>query len=80
MKINQTNAFPLTLSRVGESVKLVNVNASSKVVQRLAALGMTPGVTMTVVQDNGGSIVLALRGSRLALGRQLTQRVFVEPM
>lgn len=48
------------------------------VVHRLVELGLTPGTRVRVVQDAGGPMLLSVRGSRVALGRDLAERVWVE--
>ena len=48
------------------------------VVHRLLELGLTPGTRVRVVQDAGGPMLLSVRGSRVALGRDLTARVWFE--
>lgn len=48
------------------------------VVHRLLELGLTPGVELRVVQDNGGPMLVSVRGSRVALGRDLTDNLWVE--
>ena len=47
-------------------------------VHRLIELGLTPGTSVRVVQDTGGPMLLSVRGSRVALGRDLAERVWVE--
>jgi DtxR family Mn-dependent transcriptional regulator len=46
-------------------------------VRRLTELGLTPGVELQVVQD-GGPMLVSVRGSRVALGRELADNVWVE--
>jgi Fe2+ transport system protein FeoA len=48
------------------------------VVLRLRELGLTPGVQVRVVQDTGGPMLVSVRGSRVALGRDLTRNIWVE--
>ena len=62
----------------GERVRLLKVNAGEGLSSRLCAMGLTPGVEMTVIQDAGGPLLLSVRDSRLALGRGMAQRIDVE--
>jgi len=48
------------------------------VVHRLRELGLTPGTEIRVVQDAGGPMLLSVRGSRVALGRDLAEKIWVE--
>jgi len=48
--------------------------------KRLTDMGLTPGVTVTVVKSAPflGPVEITVRGSRLALGRGMANRIFVE--
>ena len=48
--------------------------------KRLMDMGLTPGTRVTVVKSCPfrGPVEIAVRGSRLALGRGMADRVFVE--
>lgn len=48
------------------------------VVHRLLEMGLTPGTPVRVVQDAGGPMLVSVRGSRVALGRDLAARMWVE--
>jgi ferrous iron transport protein A len=72
---------PLTLVEPGERVRLVGVRGCRNASHRLAELGLTPGVELEVLRKgNGGPLLLAVRDSRLALGRRMAQRVIVVPV
>lgn len=62
---------------IGQPMRLVAVRADHKVVHRLAELGLTPGVAVVVVQATGGSFLVAVRGARLAIGRELAEQMAV---
>ncbi|MGB9723805.1 MAG: FeoA family protein [Chloroflexia bacterium] len=48
-------------------------------VSRMAALGFTPGATVTMVQNFGrGPMIVLVRGARVALGRGEGQKVLVQ--
>ena len=59
-------------------VRLLKINAGEGLAGRLSALGLTPGVELTVIQDAGGPLLLSVRDSRLAVGRGLAQKIVVE--
>lgn len=48
--------------------------------KRLMDMGLTPGTTITVVKSAPfrGPLEVSVRGSRLALGRGMAERIFVE--
>lgn len=72
-----TGTFPLAMVGVGEEVRFEKACCGEKLMHRLTALGLTPGVTMKVVQDTGGPLLLSVRDSRIALGRGMAQKVMV---
>ena len=52
--------------------------AGRGIVARLASLGFTPGVEVTMVQNYGrGPLIVEVRGTRVALGRREATRVLV---
>ena len=72
-----SNAFPLAMAAVSEHVQLESIKGGKKMLRRLTALGLTPGVELSVVQNTGGALLLSVRGSRIALGRGMARRVMV---
>jgi Fe2+ transport system protein FeoA len=62
----------------GEEVVIERLLGGKKVQQRLADMGLTPGTTIEVIKASGpGPIIVAFRGSRIALGHGLSQKVLV---
>jgi ferrous iron transport protein A len=50
-----------------------------EMMSRLAALGMTLGADIEVLQNSGhGPLLLRVRDTRIALGRRVTLKVLVE--
>jgi ferrous iron transport protein A len=76
--LNQNGNLPLAMVGAGQMVKLVKVAAGRVLCRRLAEMGLTPGVHLEVLQDQGGPLLLAVRDSRLALGRGMAQKIIVE--
>lgn len=71
---------PLSSLRVGQVCSLQGVGAGPRLRRRLAELGLTPGVEMTVLQNTGGPVMICVRNSRLALGRQMAHQLDVLPL
>ena len=76
--LNQNGYLPLAMVGTGQAVKLVKVAAGRILTRRLAEMGLTPGVRLEVLQDQGGPLLLAVRDSRLALGRGMAHKIIVE--
>ena len=71
--------LPLVMISAGEDVQLVNVVGGRVLRKRLADLGLNPGMNLRVVQVGPqGPMILAVKGSRIALGRGMAQKVMVE--
>lgn len=71
---------PLSSLGVGQTCCLMDVGAGRRLRRRLAELGLTPGVEMTVLQNTGGPVLVCVRNSRLALGRQMAHKLDVRPV
>ena len=76
--LNSNGKLPLAMVGPGQVVKLVGVASGKVLCRRLAEMGLTPGVQLEVLQDQGGPLLLAVRDSRLALGRGMAHKIFVE--
>ena len=81
--------LPLTALRDGESGIITSIKAGRGrgggrrgwgFKKRLMDMGLTPGTRITVVRSAPfrGPLEVSVRGSRLALGRGMAERIFVE--
>ena len=75
MSVEQTS--PLTKVPLGERVRLISIEGGRELTRRLAELGLTTGVELRVLQDSGGPVILAVRDSRIALGRGMADKIIV---
>ncbi len=72
------NLMPLSMLSIGEEAELVDVRGGRGLRKRLSALGLNPGMKVTVVQNTmRGPIVLGVMDSRIALGRGMAHRILV---
>ncbi|HTU25264.1 MAG TPA: FeoA family protein [Pirellulales bacterium] len=67
---------------IGGSARVVAVDGSDDVSQRLLEMGLTPGVEVAVVGAApwGGPLELEVRGYHLSLRRSEAQRVAIAPL
>lgn len=74
-------AIPLACLCVGQEAEIVGLEGGRCLTQRLAEMGLTPGVKIKVVRSCafGGPIEIEVRNTNLALGRGVAARVFVKP-
>jgi Fe2+ transport system protein FeoA len=74
-------ATPMSLTTLmpGQRARLVRIEAGHRAVHRLSELGLTPGVELEVFQRDGhGPLLIAVRDTRLAVGRGMADKVLVE--
>ena len=72
--------LPLTMATAGQPLKLVAIHAGQKLTRRLAEMGLTRGVTLEIIQADGGPLLISVRGSRIALGRGIAHKLHVAPL
>ena len=74
--------IPVSIGQLkkGERGKVSFIRGEHKVLQRLSDMGLTPGTEVTVVKSAPfhGPLEILVRSSRLALGRGMTEIIFVE--
>ncbi|MCA1906587.1 MAG: transcriptional repressor [Desulfarculus sp.] len=70
-------SLPLALAAPGEKVRVERLTGGECLVNQLRDLGIGVGSEIEVISANGGPMVLAVKGSRVALGRGAAQRVLV---
>jgi len=79
--------LPLTALKDGDSGVIISIKenprhgrgASWGFQKRLMDMGLTPGTKVTVIKSApfNGPVEVSVRGSRLALGRGMAERIFV---
>jgi len=72
------NVVPLSALGTGEQGVVVEMNGGRGMLGRMTALGFTPGVEVTVVQNFGrGPLIALVRDARIALGRGEAGRLYI---
>jgi ferrous iron transport protein A len=80
MPPNRSPSQTLPMSAPGQRVRVVAITAGQRVAHRLAELGITQGVELCVLNDNGSSpLLVAVRDTRLALERGIAHTIRVQP-
>jgi len=74
------NLVPLSELKDGQSGKISFIRGGHNVLQRLLDMGLTPSTKITLMKAAPfeGPIQISVRGSKLALGRGIASKVFVE--
>ena len=74
-------AMPLALALPGQELELVSISGGRRFQHRMVEMGLAPGVRFSVVaRGSPGPFILQLKGSRLVVGRGMSDRLFVRPV
>lgn len=73
--------MPLTALQPGQRARVTAISGGHGIRRRLASMGLTTGCEVVALISRGqGPVVVAVRQTRLALGRGIASRIFVEPL
>ena len=64
--------------KAGSTVRIVRVDSGHSLNNRLAAMGLLKNTEMKVVRNDGaGQIIVAVKSSKVILGRGMSHKIFV---
>lgn len=69
--------MPLTMAKQGDTVTIRRITGRDEVRQHLAELGFVVDSTVTVISEMGGSLILQVRESRIALDKSMANRIII---
>lgn len=70
--------MPLSMAKKNSALKVIGLNGSPDLKQRLQELGFVKGATITVIQDTkNGSMLIKLLESKLVLSMSTAHNVLV---
>ena len=69
--------MPLSMVEEGEPKTIVKVGGKEEVHKFLENLGFVDGTVVTVVSSLGGNMILKVKDSRVALGRDMASKIQV---
>jgi Fe2+ transport system protein FeoA len=73
--------MPLAMAQPGEDLRLTALRGGQRMRKRLADLGLTLDMPLRVVQSGGhGPLIIAVKQTRLAIGRGMAHHIMVEPI
>ena len=72
------SAVPLTKAPVGERLRIIAVRAGKTLEKRMISMGMPLGMEIEIMHRRGGSVVLVVGTSRVALGAGMVGKIMVE--
>ena len=69
--------MPLILADAGTENIVRKVGGTAEVRQLLADLGFNVGTSVTVVSEMGGNVIVKVKESRVAISREMAQKIMV---
>lgn len=69
--------MPLTMANTGEPLTIKKVGGKEETRKFLESLGLVAGGAVTVISDIKGSVIVNVKDSRIAIGRDMAMKVMV---
>ena len=69
--------MPLIFADVGEEQIIRKVGGSQEMKQHLADMGFVPGGGVPVVSTIGGNVIVKVKESRVAISKEMAQKIMV---
>ena len=69
--------MPLGMASVGDTNIIKRITGQDEVKQHLSELGFVVGAEVTVVNELGGTLILNVKESRVALDKTMAMRIMV---
>jgi ferrous iron transport protein A len=69
--------MPLSMSKEGEPNIIRKVGGKEETKKFLENLGFVVGGTVTVISAIGGNIIVNVKGSRVAIGREMANKIMI---
>lgn len=69
--------MPLTLANIGEENMIKKIGGKPEVKKHLENLGFVAGGNVTVITTLGGNIIVNVKESRVAISKEMAQKIMV---
>ena len=69
--------MPLTLAVIGEEHIIRRIGGNADVRAHLQNLGFVSGAVVTVVSSMGGNLIVNVKNARIAISREMAQKIFI---
>jgi len=70
--------MPLTMLPVGKEAVVSACRVKDSTRKFLEGLGIIPGVSITVVSEMSGNMIVCIKGARIAINRGIAQQLMVQ--
>lgn len=69
--------MPLVFANIGESNIIKKVGGSPEVKKHLENLGFVAGSDVTIINEIGGSVIVNVKESRVAISKEMAQKIMI---
>ena len=69
--------MPLTMADNGKLLKIQRITGTDEIKQHMATLGFVVGEEISIVNKNGGNLIVNVKDSRIALDKTLANRIMI---
>lgn len=69
--------MPLSMAREGEPIVIKKIGGKDETRKFLENLGFVTGGTVTVVSEIGGNMIVNVKDSRVAIGKDMANKIMV---
>ena len=69
--------MPLVMMNIGEQCEIKRIGGREDTRKFLEKLGFTAGGIVTVISSTGGSLIVNIKDSRVAIGKDMANRIIV---
>lgn len=69
--------MPLTFANIGEDNIIKKIGGRPEIKKHLENLGFVVGVNVTVINTLGGNVIVNVKESRIAISREMAQKIMV---
>ncbi len=69
--------MPITLANVGEDMMIKKIGGDPETRRFLENLGFVVGGDVKIVSETGGNIIVSVKESRVAVSKEMAQKIMV---
>ena len=69
--------MPLGLANTGEENMIRKIGGNPETRKFLEKLGFVVGGTVTVISENGGNVIVNVKGSRVAVSKEMANKIMI---
>ena len=69
--------MPLMFADVGESCIIKRIGGSAATKMHIENLGFVVGAEVSIVTETGGNLIVNVKESRVAVSKEMAQKIFV---